>query len=401
MAGFLTAEADVALQNVRSAAPLYLAGYADLTKRNHVLLSMMNELGNIEYNADAVIAQVWKLLVREPKTRTFQNTTRKTFGDHNGLEELQCQVRGYENDDSLKELDYKRNKGATRLIPLLELKLKQMGSSMVKHIQEGLYRDGDTADYQDGYQGFESCLGCNNAARGGTDPTNADAVVLPSDTYGGHSTDLGYWGGSCTTDIPSGSRMNQGQGQNNDYPYGQADTEYDAMSPTLWNYEANRWGSGSNAWVDNVEEVVRESLNVLHNRTGIGPDARIAYLIAPDLYPGLENHFGDRFRIAQTATGGHGFPEYQTLQIDGCGFKSDYGCPSGVGYGFVGNHMEMFNLATMNGGGEEPMIDAFGPTWEDAMGAYIMRCSTFGNLRMQPKFMTKLAPLAHYTGQAA
>jgi len=147
--------------------------------------------------------------------------------------------------------------------------------------------------------------------------------------------------------------------------------------------------------------VVREALNVLHNRTGIGPDARIAFLIAPDLYPGLENHFGDRFRIAQTATGNHGFPEYQTLQIDGCSFKSDSGCPSGIGYGFVANHMEFFNLGTMNGGGEKPMIDVFGPTWEDAMGAYIMRSSTFGNLRIQPKFVTKLASLAHYNGQIA
>ncbi len=357
MPGFLTVTAQAALQNVRAAAPLFMSGYSDLTMRNHVLLDMMEQFGNVEYNADSVISCVWKILVRKPKVRTFQNTTRKTFGDHNGLEELQVDVRGYENDDSLKELDYKRNQGSTQLINLLELKLKQMGQSMCENIVEGLYRDGNTTAYQDGYQGFESCLGANNSARGGTDADNDDAVILPSDSYGGHSTDLGYFGGTSTAEIASTSRMNQGQGADNDFPYGQADSQYDAMSPVLWNYNAERWGSGSNLWVDNNEDVVREALNVLHNRTGIGPDARIAFLIAPDLYPGLENHFGDRFRIAQTATGNHGFPEYQTLQIDGCSFKSDSGCPSGIGYGFVANHMEFFNLGTMNGGGEKPMID--------------------------------------------
>ena len=400
MPSFLPIELEASVNVVRAAAPLFMAGYSDLTKRNHVLLNMMGELGTVEYNATD-LARTWKILVREPRTRTFQNTTNKTFGDHNSLEELQVGIRGYEADDSLKELDYKLNMGETRLINLLDLKLKQMGSSMRKQISEGLYLDGDLAVNKDGYQGFESALGCENSNRGGTDPTNNDAIVLPSDTYGGHSTALGYFGGTCSADIASGDRLNQGQGEANDFPYGKATVDYDAMSPTLWNYTAEKWGSGSNLWVDNCEEVVRESLNVLHSRTGIDPGARIVYVIANDLYPGLENHFGDRFRLGQTASGDNGFPEHQTLKIDGCTFKSDAGCPAGVGYGFVANHMEMFNLITMYGGGEEPMIDCFGPTWEDAMGAFIMRCSTFGNLRLQPKFMTKLAPLSHYVAQSA
>jgi hypothetical protein len=42
------------------------------------------------------------------------------------------------------------------------------------------------------------------------------------------------------------------------------------------------------------------------------------------------------------------------------------------------------------------MIDMFGPDWSPEHGAYLMRASTFGNLRMNPKFMCKIAGLQHY-----
>ena len=402
MPSFLPITLEASLNNVRTAAPNYMSGFSDLTIRGHMLLDMMNSLGNIENNASD-IARIWKIKVRQPNVRTLSNTTRKTFTDSDAFEELQVGVRGYESSDMLKELDYKRNQGPLQLINLLDTKLADIGETLKQKIQEGMYRDGDSVAYQDGYQGFETVLGCNNTARGGADADATDRIILPSDSYGGHSTDLGYFGGSTSNEIAAADRMNKTQGLANDFPYGHPTTDYDAMSPSLWNYTSTGWGSGSGLWEDNVEEVMREALNALHHRTGVGGNVKVAFLIAPDLYPGVENHYSSRFRIIQPATNGEqGFPQFQMLQIDGCSVKSEYGCPPTLGYGFVANHMEMFNYAPMmKPSAGASMIDIFGPTWEEMLAAYIMRADTVGNLKLSPKYMCKLAPLAHYNAQIA
>jgi hypothetical protein len=397
MPQFLTITEEAHINNIRTSAPLYMQHFSDLTKRNHMLLMMMEGWGNIEYNAGEV-ARVWQVKVRQPEVRTFSNTTNKTFIDHDAFEQLQVGVRGYEASDLLKELEWKRNQGETRLVDLYQDKMENLGTAMVERIQEWLYRDGDNASFLDGYQGFESCLAPENSTTGGTDPDATDRCVLPLDTYGGHATTLANFGGTWSADLPAASRMNKSQGLSNDWPYGQGSTDYDPLSPTMWAYDADDWGTGTNEWSDNVEEVVRNMATVLRNKNGMGTGPiDLCLLLAPDLYPDAENYYSSRFRIIQPFSGGdQGFPVAQSMHIDGVALKSDYGCPPGVGYGLCPNHIEMFNYRVMNPGGRKPMIDVFGPDWSPEHGAYLMRTSTFGNLRLQPKFMAKVATTAHY-----
>jgi len=385
------------INTIRTSAPLYMHDYSDLTKRNHMLLMMMAQWGNILYNTNAV-AKSWKIKVREPQVRTFANTTNKTFIDHSAFEECTVGARGFEATDILKEQEWKENQGETQLINLYEFKMQNLAETIVKRIQEWIPRDGDSAAYQDGYQGFESCLGALNSGNGGSDPGNTDRIVLPSDTYAGHSTALGNFGGTWSTDLDSGRRLNQSQGADNDWPYGQGSSEYDAFSPNLWTTDATDWGAAS--WEDNCEKVVREAATALRNKNGMGQGAPdLCFLLAPNLYPEAENYYSSRFRIIQPYSGGdQGFPVPQSMHIDGVALKSDYSVPADIGYGIWPDHIEMFNYSVMNAGGPEPMIDVFGPTWSEEHGAYLMRVSTFGNLRMQPKFMCKLAPKAAYAG---
>jgi hypothetical protein len=398
MPQFLTVSEEAHINTIRTAAPLYMKEFSDLTKRNHLLLSMMKSWGNIEHGASDV-ARIWQVLVRQPSVRTFSDTTNKIFNDHDAFEQLQVGVRGYETTDLLKELQWKQNQGETQLIDLYEFKIKHLASTMLERLQEWFYRDGDDAAFSDGFQGFESALAPENVTTGGTDPNGTtDRVVLPLDSYGGHPTTLANFGGVWSADIDSARRLNVSQGLNNDWPWGQGSSEYDALSPSLFDYSATAWGSGSGKWSDNVEEVVRTMATVLRNKNGmgIGP-IDLCLLLAPDLYPEAENYYSSRFRIIQPYTSGdQGFPQAQSMYIDGVALKSDYGCPAGVGYGLCPNHIELFFYRTMNGGGEEGFIDVFGPDWEPSYGAYLMRASVFGNFRLQPKYMAKLATTEHY-----
>lgn len=400
MPGFLTVSAEADLNTIRTTAPEYMHNYMDLTKKNHMLLSMMGGWGNIIYNANS-LARIWQIQVREANVRTHTNSTNKTFSEHDPFEQMQVGVRGYEATDVFKELDWKLNQGSTQLIDMYDFKTKHIAQTMVKRIQEWLYRDGDTTTYADGYQGFESCLHVKNANNGGSAPTNADLLVLTKDTYGGHSTELGNFGGSYSADLASADRYNHLL--SNDWPFGQGSPEYDALSPKLFNYEATRLGTGSNEWADNVEDVIRHAIAVFNAQAGstMTPE-EIVFLLANDLYPAAENYYSDRFRIMQQFSGGDmGYAQRHSIQIDGAHLKADYAVPAGLGYIVCPKYLEMFNLITMNGGGPEPMIDVFGPDWSPEHGAYLFRCTTFGNLRMSPKYMGKLAPLAHYVDAAA
>ena len=393
MATVLDITPDAAVNSIRAAAPLYMKSYSDLTVRNHLLLSLMKGFGNIEYNASD-IARIWQVLVREPEVRTFSNTTNKAFADHDAFEQLQVGVRGYEATDLLKELEFKRNQGAQQLINLYDFKMKHLGQTLTKRMQEWLYRDGDDATYLDGYQGFESCLHPYNNTAGGTDAVAGDKIILPKDTYGGQSTQLGAFGGTWSADRASADRYSAAI--SNDWPYGQGSSDYDPLSPVLWCWDSSAWGSTD--WDDNVEKVVRDSVTVLRNKNGMGTGPiDVCILLAANLYPDAENYYSSRFRINQPFTGGdQGFPMPHSLVVDGVALKSDYGCPADVGYVICPEHIEMFNYNTMMSSGPEQMIDSFGPDWSPEHGSFLMRVSTFGNLRIQPKFISKLATAAHY-----
>lgn len=405
MASFLTITEQASLNNIRAAAPNYMQGYSDLTKRNHLLLAMMDQIGNIEYGASEV-ARIWQVKVRNPTVSVFANTTNKTFLDSQVFEQMQVGIRGYEASDLLKELDWKKNRtsaGDHQLVNLYDFKMETLGRAMVEHVQNSIPKDGDAAANSNGYQGFESCLLPENTNTGSDACTANDRVVVPNDTYGGISTQLGNLGGTWSSDIVAGNRMNIDQNVDNDWPYGVGDSQYDALSPVLINYASSNWAGGT-TWADNVEECVREMSAILRNKNGMGMGSTdIVMLLAPNLYPQAENYYSTRFRVNQPFTGGdQGFPVANSLYIDGTAVKQDYSIPADIGYAIAPEAIEFFNLALMNQpSSEASMIDTFGPTWSESHAAFLMRVSTHGNLRMSPRGLGKFATTAHYNAQGA
>jgi hypothetical protein len=383
MPAFLQASAEAHINTVKANAPQYFKDFSDLTQRGHALLNLMKHYGMVEYNAGAA-SNIWQIAVREPQVKIAADTTRKTFANSDVYEQCQVDVRGYETDDLLTELQYKTNQdvGGTQLINLYDQKMRNLGITMLRRVQEYIYRDGDSAAFSNGFQGFDSCLGEGTVVAG-------DKVAAPADNYAGHSCALGGFGGSWSSDLASGDRLNASIA--NDWPYGQGTSDYDAWSPVLWNWSSTAWGSGTTKWEDNVEEVVREAEAVMRSRNGFmnNGDIPICLLLAPNLFSGAKNYYSTRMRIYQPFSGGDvGFPA-DNIQIDGVVLKSDYGIKANEGYAISPQHCELFTLPTMNGGGEDQMYDVFGPTWTEQYAAYLMRVSIFGNLKLSPKFMMK------------
>ncbi len=378
--------ADEHINVIRGAAPTYMKGFSDLTHRGHILLALMKQHGMIETGAQDH-ARIWQVQAYEPDIRVGSDTTRQTFQNHNPYKQAQVDVRDYVGTDLLTEAQYKKTRGRTQLINHYDQKLKNLGTAAVRRIQEWIYRDGDSADYLDGFQGFESCLGDD----GGTLVT--EKIAAPSDTYGGLSTALGALGGSWSTDIASADRYNAGLA--NDFPYGQGDTEYDYFSPLLVNWGSSAWTTAGN-WSDNCNEVIRFASTVMRSRNGYmnADGLPMITMLAPNLYEEAENFFDDRFRIIQPYTGGDlGFNQ-KTLDLNGTVLTPDYAVPANTGYGVCPAHMEAFFLECIHNAIEDSIIDSEGPVWSIERAAWLYRITIFGNLRMQPKFMVKFANYA-------
>lgn len=376
--------ADEHINTIRGAAPTYMKGFADLTHRGHVLLAIMRQHGMIEEGQNDH-AKIWQVQAYEPEVRTGTDTTRKVFENHNAYVDCQVDVREYEASDLLTEAQYKKNRGRNQLINLYDQKMKNLGTAMVRRLQEWIYRDGDSAAYLDGFQGFESAL----ADDGNT--VVADKIALPSDTYAGRSTAVANLGGTWTADL--GTVLNAQL--STDWPYGQGNSNYDYFSPLLVNWGSSSWTTAG-SWEDNCNDVLRFSSTVMRSRNGYmnAEGLPLINMLAPNLYEQAENFFDDRFRIIHPFTMGDlGFPN-KTMKLDGTVITCDYACPADTGYGICPAHIEAFFLETLNNGGEESFIDTFGPTWEEAFAAFLFRVTVFGNLRLQPKFMVKYSNYA-------
>lgn len=386
MATYDSIAADVHINNIRGQAPTYMKYYSDLTRRNHVLLALMHKYGMIEYGANDT-ARIWKMKVREPEVRVAVDTTRKEFANSNPYERCEVDVRGYEASDILTVLQYKQNRGKQQLIDLYSQKMKDIGEAIVKRVQEWIYRDGNAAAYLDGFQGFESCL----ADDGGTLVT--EKIAAASDSYAGHSTALGNFGGTWSTDLAAADRYNAGIA--NDWPLGQGTSNYDAFTPVLWNWGSSAWTTAG-SWEDNNEEVLRESAAVMAARNGYlnAEGAPLVNLLSTEMFIQSKNFYSGRHRILTPFTDGDlGFAQ-DTLNLDGSLITSDYGCPTGIGYGICPTHIEMFTLECLNASAEDAMIDTDGPAWSTEHQSFLYYASVHGNLRLQPKFITKYANYA-------
>lgn len=386
MPTFIQPTTQVHLNNAKTAAPKYMNDFMDQTMRKHSLLNMMKEYGMIEYNAGDA-ATIYQIKVREHAVRTKVDTTRLTFENSDLFEQCEVDVRAYEASDILTEEQYKKNQGEGRLINLMDAKMKGMVSTLWRRMNEYLYHDGDLAAYLDGFRGLESCLADDGATVVG------DRVAAPSDTYAGLSTALGNFGGTWSTDLASADQYNTTLA--NDWPNGKGSNgSYDANSPLLINWSSTAWGTSSNLWDDNLEIVLREAQAIQKIRCG-DINAPIFFIMPSMMYTKAENFYSQRHRHYAPFGGEQGYSE-QNLMVDGVVLRVDYGVPANTVYGVCPDHIEAFFFPPMNRGGsgaevgDEAFIDAFGPTWDEASGAYLMRADVYGNFRMYPKYLVKM-----------
>jgi hypothetical protein len=275
----------------------------------------------------------------------------------------------------LTEKQKQMNAGATQIDDLYHNKTKRLVKRLRQVLCSELYTDGNASGNGNRFQGIESFMGDDGATVAG------DRVAAPSDSYAGRSTAPGTDGGSWSN--TTGAQEYNAQ-LANDFPFGQGDSEYDYVTPLLVNYSSTQWTSGSTAFIDNCEEVLRFARIAQMHRGAKNEDRSMPFIhmLSSDMYADFLNFYAARNRqiVPHKSSTDLGFED--TMNFEGDAVHYEYDCPAGVGYGIVPGMMELFHLGNK-------LINEVGPEWAITKMGYLYLNYVFGNLRFQPKFFTK------------
>lgn len=367
----LPLSSDEHLALVKSTAPLYLKKASDLTMRRRLWMSLLKRYGGIEKNANSH-SLVWNVEYSQPEVRQYSDAGDLEFNEHDALQQLTVDVRGYTATDRVTEKQKLMNAGSQQIDDIYKNKTDRLLKRVNQVLCGELYIDGNLSANANRFLGINSFLGDDGAT------VAADRIARPSDTYAGRSTAPGNDGGSWSS---GGTVYNATMA--NEFPFGTGDTEYDYLMPLLVNTTSTSWRSGA-TFRDNCEELLRFARIAQVNRGAKAEDQSVPFvhMLSAELYADFLNFYASRNRqtVPHAEAANLGFGD--TMNFEGDMVHYEYDCPSGEGYGIVPSMMELFHVG-------DQLINSRGPEWAISKMAYLYLIYVFGNLRFQPKFFSK------------
>lgn len=371
MADVLPLSSEEHLALVKAQAPIYLKKASDLTYRRRLWLSMLRRYGMIEANANSH-SLVWNVEYSEPEVRQYADAGDLEFNEHDALQQLVLDVRGYTATDRITEKQKLMNGGSAQVDDLYKNKTDRLLKRVNKVLCGEMYVDGNATGNSNRFMGVNSFLGDDGAT------VAADQIARPSDSYAGRSTAPGADGGTYSSD---GTSYNATMAT--DFPFGSGDVEYDYLLPLLVNISSTGWKAGT-TFDSNCEEIMRFARIAQVNRGAKleNSKAPFIHMLGADMYADFLNFYSARNRqvVPHAESANLGFGD--TMNFEGDAVHYEYDCPSGEGYGFVPTMMELFHLGPQ-------LINSRGPEWAITKMAYLYLIYVFGNLRCQPKFFVK------------
>lgn len=341
----------------------YLRKQEENITRNRKLLAMLRKKGRITMNHGGDLMD-WKVRFKRAPMRTFGEGDTLTFARVNRHKTAQLDWRGYAATDSINKMEKLKNKGTEAIIKIYS----EIAPSLMKDIEENfcdeLYIDGNASGNEGRIHGFKSYFGYSGAA-------SAGYIASPSDTYAGLVTTLGNYGGSWST-----------VSSNVNWPAGTGDPEYDFWSPLIVDYTDSAWASGTDNWANNCVECIRYAIiNSTKNRSMKGMLQLI--LLEPDMYRNYLEKQETKERLVITR--GESDDSLYSLGFkdvtnqDGVEVTSEYGVPTGEGYGICFDELELCSL-------QDSLFVAETPDFDIASQSERFSIDFFGNMKANPRY---------------
>lgn len=353
---------------VKATAPKYLKGAADQTIRKRALLTMLQQYGRLRTGEDGSHITKWAIQVREPEMKEYGDSQRQVFNEHDAYETLLIDNRAYIGTDKLSFLTANVNRGKHQIVSHYDTKLDNLIKSARQTISKGLFADGYAGNKR-------SLIGLGSFMKPDANVAANDLFAVPaaSAMYGGKSVALQTFGGTWSADKatkPSSVAAT-------DWPFGQGDAEYDALTPKMINAQSNQWPGSGTTFRENVAYMMSLAKLTTKSLGGDGSEPFL-HLLSTEFYNDFQNHWApiERIHLQHQEGADYGLPN--TLNYEGAMVTTDFDVPSGKGYGLNIEEMLLYTLT-------DDLFYSEGPEWDMIEQAYMFVVGFHGNFRFNPK----------------
>jgi hypothetical protein len=354
-----------ALQVVKTTAPQYFKDATDHTIRNRPLLKMLQQSGNLFFNAKAP-KFVWVVEVREPKVRHLSGRggTRTIFDQTDSYEQLEIDHAEMQVAESLTRRDQMINSNSPQqIVDIIGKKFDQMVKTMSNRISNQFYADNTSGVNTGMLTGIRSIIKPTGAS--------SDQVAIPTSgtTYGGKSLELADLGGYWSTDLNTPPNATAAT----DWPFGSGSTEYDWNTPKMLNINASF--NGDQGWENNCLKVFRRMNSVMRRCCGEGATPSV-HLLGSDLLNEFKDKVESRERLyVSDYTKSLGFPHL--MQYEDAIVMDDFDCPANAGYAINPSEMALYSV--------HDQLFFTDESWETPEQASLLLVGFLGNWVHKPK----------------
>lgn len=343
--------------------------------RSRRLGAMLESRGRIKMNVTGD-GWDWKVQYRLPEVTTNDGTTVRTYAPQNCWKSAQLAHRGYQATDAITKGEALVNSGKEAIVKVVNQIVRNLRQAIDDAMSEDYYIDGNATGNTERFQGIETFMGAtqtlDTSQAGGTtagrSANAADPVGYASDTYAGISTQLGTYGGA--------NRAAAAAVADNHWPNGVADVEFDFWTPLIINYTSTYFNGATATWKEQCIEAMR--FGIVHaNRNASKHGQTDMILLDRSLYVDAINKLDAKERVAITNTTGlRSFGFKNVFELDGVEVSYEYGVPSGVGYGFNIDQLELLSL-------QGKLMVPEGPVWHSETQAWRTVVDVLANLRFR------------------
>lgn len=348
----------------------FIRDVEDNIQRDRKMMAMLRSKGMITYNHSGDLMN-WRIRFKRAPMRVFRESDTLTFARINRWKQAELDWRGYAATDSVGKLEKLKNRGVEAIVKFYSEMAENLMEDIAENFADELYVDGNLAANAGKIHGLESVFSVSGGAAGGFIGTN-------NDTYAGLSTALGNYGGSWST-----------VSSNVNWPYGSGDPEYEFWTPLVVDYTDTAWDASTKTWPNTCLEALRFGIHgMMKNKSKKGQ--MDAIFLERTLYRQFLNKLQTEESIqvhrGEGKEGLYALGFRDVVNYDGQDVTAEYGIPVGVGYGLAFRCMELMSM-------QDKLFVPMLPDFDIASQNERMGIDFYGNLRMNPKFLLKFAPV--------
>lgn len=343
--------------------PMYLREVEVNILKNRKLLALMQQKGRIRMNCSGTLVD-WKVKFKRAPLTSFADGDIVSFARRDRYKTAQLPWRAYNLTDMISDMEILQNKNEEAIVK----DYQEMVTNLVEDIDDEfgseLYIDGNAAGNSRKIHGLESFFATNGAASPG--------YMLPGDSYANLNTAPGSYGGQW----------------NGVWPVGSGDAHYEFFSPVIIDYtcsNAAAWSSATKTWQNTCNEALRAGI-MTSQKTKSKTGMLDLILLENELFRQFKNAQDSRQQLQihrNEAVGLVALGFTDVVNWDGVDITTEYGMPSGIGYGFNTSQMELMSL-------QSQLFMSKGPYYDEDTQANKFAINYYGNARFNPKFFLKL-----------